>query len=125
LVPNFMPAPACSALAVIFAALCPPATAASPVADTPPWQIANGQSDAALYMPRDIRLAFANGTRSSDGRPGPNYWQNHSEHRIRLTLDPSTRRVKGEQDIIYTNNSPGPLTILIFRMYMNAQFCQE
>jgi hypothetical protein len=97
-----------------------PAAAASPSTNTPPWQIANGQSDAGLYIPRDIRLAFANGTRSSNGRPGPNYWQNHSEHRIRLTLDPSTRRVQGEQDIIYTNNSPGPLPILIFRMYLNA-----
>ena len=115
-----MSAVASYALVAVLMLLTLPAAAASPSTNTPPWQIANGQPDAGLYIPRDIRLAFANGTRSSDGRPGPNYWQNHSEHRIRLTLDPSTRHVQGEQDIIYTNNSPGPLPILIFRMYMNA-----
>ena len=30
-----------------------------------------------LYMPRTVKEAFANGTRSPDGRPGPKYWQNH------------------------------------------------
>ena len=29
-----------------------------------------------LYMPRDIKAAYKNGTRSMDGKPGKNYWQN-------------------------------------------------
>ncbi|HET9729943.1 MAG TPA: hypothetical protein VFR41_11005, partial [Acidimicrobiia bacterium] len=35
------------------------------------------QTPQSLYMPRAVKRAFANGTRSLDGRPGPKYWQNH------------------------------------------------
>jgi hypothetical protein len=85
-----------------------------------PWVIANGQPDAGLYVPRDVQLAYAKGTRSRDGKPGPNYWQNEASHRIRLTLSPPSRRVQGEQDIVYTNNSPDPLSMLVFRLYGEA-----
>ncbi|MFO1305728.1 MAG: M1 family metallopeptidase [Burkholderiales bacterium] len=89
-------------------------------ADSAPWLISNGQPDAALYVPRDVRQAYAKGTRSPDGRPGRNYWQNHAEHRIRVTVSPPSRRVQGEQEIVYTNHSPDPLTMLVFRLYMDA-----
>jgi hypothetical protein len=96
------------------------ASAAGSQADSPPWVIGNGQPDAGLFAPREVRQAYAKGTRSPDGRPGPNYWQNEAEHRIRITLTPPGRRVQGEQEIFYTNNSPEPLTNLVFRLYMNA-----
>ena len=99
------------------------AVSASPAggqADSPPWVIGNGQPNAALFVPREVRQAYANGTRSPDGRPGPNYWQNQAVHRMRITLTPPSRRVQGEQEIVYTNNSPEPLTNLVFRLYMNA-----
>jgi hypothetical protein len=55
--------------------------------DGPPWVISNGRSDADLYMPRDVQQAYVKGTRSPDGRPGPNFWQNHAEHpSSRLTI---------------------------------------
>lgn len=85
-----------------------------------PWIITNGQSGAGLYMPREVQQAYANGTRSPDGRPGRNYWQNHAEHRIRVSLTPPSRRVQGEQEIVYTNHSPQPLPMLVFRLYMNV-----
>jgi hypothetical protein len=112
---------ACGALSVVLAS--PSTLVASPAdgrGDSPPWVIANGQPDAGLYVPRDIQQAYAKGTRSPDGRPGPNYWQNHAEHRIRVSLNPPSRRVQGEQEIVYTNHSPDPLTSLVFRLYMNA-----
>jgi hypothetical protein len=96
------------------------ASAAGSQADSPPWVIGNGQPDAGLYVPRDVRQAYAKGTRSPDGRPGPNYWQNQAEHRIRVSLSPPSRRVLGEQEVVYANNSPDPLPMLIFRLYMNA-----
>jgi hypothetical protein len=111
----------CGALSVVLAA--PAAAIASPTegrGDSPPWVIGNGQPDGGLYRPREILQAYARGTRSPDGRPGPNYWQNHAEHRIRITLNPPSRRVQGEQEIVYTNHSPDPLPNLIFRLYMNA-----
>jgi hypothetical protein len=85
-----------------------------------PWLIANGQPDAGLYMPRDVQQAYARGTRSPDGRPGPSYWQNEAAHRMRISLSPPSRRVQGEQEIVYANNSPDPLPMLVFRLYMDA-----
>jgi hypothetical protein len=112
---------ACSALSAVLAVpLALQAAAADSQADAPPWLIANGQPTAGLYMPRDVQQAYTKGTRSPDGRPGPNYWQNHAEHRIRISVSPPSRRVQGEQEIVYTNHSPEPLDRLIFRLYANA-----
>ena len=87
---------------------------------TQPWLITTSQPEGGLYVPFDVEQAYARGTRSRDGKPGPNYWQNEASHRIRVTLTPPGRRVQGEQEIVYTNNSPDPLSILVFRLYMEA-----
>lgn len=115
---NFMLCGALSA-ALVFP-MAARAESADGRADAPPWVIANGQPDAGLYMPRDVQQAYAKGTRSPDGKPGPNYWQNHAEHRIRISVSPPSKRVQGEQEILYTNHSPEPLDRLIFRLYANA-----
>lgn len=110
----------CVASGALAAALaCPFALGATP-ADASPWVIGNGQPGAGLYVPRDVQQAYAKGTRSADGKPGPNYWQNHAEHRIRIGVTPPSRRVQGVQEIVYTNHSPEPLDRLVFRLYMNA-----
>lgn len=85
-----------------------------------PWIVSNGNPDAELYVPRHIQNAYEKGTRSRDGKPGPNYWQNQAVHKIKVTLAPPNKKVQGEQEIIYTNNSHDPMPLLIFRMYMNA-----
>ncbi len=89
-------------------------------AEAQPWLISNGIPDSEPYVPRHIEKAYQKGTRSRDGKPGPNYWQNHSTHKIKISVAPPSRRVQGEQEIVYTNNSPDPLPVLIFRMYLNA-----
>jgi hypothetical protein len=88
--------------------------------DDAPWVISNGQPGTGLYMPREVQQAYAKGTRSHDGRPGKDYWQNEATHRMRITLNPPSKRVQGEQEIVYTNNSPDALSLLIFRLYANA-----
>ncbi|WP_408590178.1 M1 family metallopeptidase [Novosphingobium sp.] len=110
----------CAIVGALLTLVVQPAGAAEVVGNSPPWLISNGQHDGGVFMPRNIRKTLENGTRSPDGRPGPNYWQNHSDHSIRISLDPVSHKVQGEQDIVYTNNSPDPLPILLFRMYMNA-----
>jgi Peptidase family M1 domain len=115
-----MPAAARYALSALFIALSLPSMAASSTSTSPPWQIANGQTDAGLFMPREVQQAIAKGTRSRDGKPGKNYWQNEATHKMRITLNPPSKRVQGEQEIIYTNNSPDALSFLIFRLYANA-----
>lgn len=90
----------CSVLAAALVSPCAPgATTANGQAESPPWVIANGHPAAGLYMPREVERAFAKGTRGRDGEPGPNDWQNHAEHRIRVRLKPPCRRVRGEQEI--------------------------
>ncbi|MEM1270815.1 MAG: M1 family peptidase, partial [Bacteroidota bacterium] len=37
--------------------------------------------------------AVENGTRTPDGKPGPNYWQNFAAYDIDATLDPESGRV--------------------------------
>lgn len=107
--------------AVILSSLTtPPAVSAESVENGAPWTIQGAELGPSLHVPRDIRNAYTKATRQADGRPGPNYWQNHATHHIRLKLDPPSRRVQGEQDLVYTNNSPDALGILLFRLYMNA-----
>ncbi len=38
-------------------------------------------------MPRNIKAAYAKGTRSMDGKPGKNYWQNHGKYNMEITVD--------------------------------------
>lgn len=104
----------------IIAALAASAPVMAADTESAPWTISNGQAGGGLYVPRDIQLTYQKGTRSRDGKPGPNYWQNHSAHTIKITVSPPGRRIEGEQEIIYTNNSPDALDFLVFRLYLNA-----
>lgn len=73
-----------------------------------------------LYVPRNIRDAIEKGTRSTDGAPGKNYWQNKGVYDIRMTVTPETRMVAGVERIEYTNNSPDTLNELVFKFVNNV-----
>jgi len=72
-----------------------------------------------LYTPRDIKAAYKKGTRSLDGRPGKNYWQNHGRYNIIVTALPPDRNVKGEETITYFNNSPDSLRNPVIKLFLN------
>lgn len=72
-----------------------------------------------LYMPRTVKRAFANGTRSPDGRPGAKYWENHGRYSIALTVMPPDRTVRGTEQITYANNSPDTLKNLVIKLFLN------
>ncbi|UWY28141.1 M1 family metallopeptidase [Flavobacterium sp. TR2] len=72
-----------------------------------------------LYMPRNIKKAFENGTRSKDGKPGVNYWQNRGNYNMEISVDPKTRLVSGTETIIYENNSKDTLRNLVIRFVNN------
>jgi len=76
-------------------------------------------SQTNLYLPRNFSNAYEKGTRSFDGKPGPNYFQNSSDYKISVEVEPRTRRVKGKASIIYKNNSQDTLTRIVFRMYQD------
>jgi hypothetical protein len=73
-----------------------------------------------LYMPRNIQNAFKAGTRSMDGNPGKNYWQNEGKYDIQVTVTPETKIVSGVEKVIYSNNSPDTLKYIVIRFVNNV-----
>ncbi|HEX2866435.1 MAG TPA: M1 family metallopeptidase [Ignavibacteriales bacterium] len=72
-----------------------------------------------LYVPLNIKTAFDKQTRSHDGMPGKNYWQNRSVYKIKASLDPKTKVLSGTEKITYFNNSPDTLSKLVIRLYQD------
>jgi hypothetical protein len=86
-----------------------PSTAVSPQSTT-----------NSLYMPRGVHQAYQKGTRSPDGRPGPNYWQNRGRYSIAVTALPPDRNVRGSEELTYFNNSPDTLRNPVIRLFLNT-----
>ncbi len=63
--------------------------------------------------------AVANGTRTRTGQPGPGYWTNYAQYRIRAELDPATRMLEGTAQIRYENRSPQPTAGVILHVRQN------
>jgi hypothetical protein len=72
-----------------------------------------------LYTPRNIKNAYAKGTRSADGKPGNKYWQNHGKYDISVTVAPENKLVTGKENILYINNSPDTLKTVVIRFVNN------
>jgi len=70
-----------------------------------------------LFIPLNIKRAYDKGTRSYDGSPGPNYWQNSSAYNIKVKVVPETKMLYGSETISYRNNSPDTLDIIVVRLY--------
>ena len=73
-----------------------------------------------LYMPRGVAEAYRKGTRSPDGRPGANYWQNRGRYDIQVAALPPDRTVRGSEQITYFNNSPDTLRNPVFKFLLNV-----
>ncbi|MDP4261985.1 MAG: M1 family metallopeptidase [Bacteroidota bacterium] len=77
------------------------------------------QAQNLLPTPRNIQAAYDKGTRSTDGRPGKNYWQNIAYYDLDIHFYPATRVLSGTANINYTNNSPDTLKQIWFKLYPN------
>ena len=73
-----------------------------------------------LYMPRNIKNAYAKGTRDLSGKPGKNYWQNKGVYDVNVKVDAKTKIVSGSETIEYSNNSPDELKTLAIRFVNNV-----
>lgn len=71
------------------------------------------------FIPLNIQKAFEKGTRSKDGKPGENYWQNSADYNIKIKFDPYEKTIDGSEAIKYFNNSPDSLDQLVIRLYQN------
>jgi hypothetical protein len=72
-----------------------------------------------LFMPQNVKNAYANETRSADGKPGKKYWQNFGRYNINITLNPPSRTIKGTETITYINNSPNPVSRPVVKLIIN------
>ncbi len=72
-----------------------------------------------LKMPKEIKKAYSNQTRSYNGRPGVNYWQNFSDYKIKAEIEPKTRLLTGSEKIVYFNNSPDTLKNIVLKLYQD------
>jgi hypothetical protein len=75
-----------------------------------------GQS---LYVPLEFQEAYENNTRSLDGKPGQDYWQNKSDYIITARLNTETGLLSGSAKITYYNQSPDTLDRIVLRLYPN------
>lgn len=80
------------------------------------FQYGNGQS---VYIPRDVKDAYHKETRSINGSPGKNYWQNKASYIINIETTPPSRIIKGNEQIVYANNSPDTLKSIVVRLFQN------
>ncbi len=49
-----------------------------------------------------------------------NYWQQHVDYKMNVSMDVNTYQYKGKQDLVYTNNSPDTLHRVFYHLYNNA-----
>jgi len=69
---------------------------------------------APLTLPEPV-----NRYRSSNGAPGPDYWQNTADYEIRADLDTTTKTLSADEVITYTNHSPDPLASVWIQLDQN------
>ena len=70
---------------------------------------------------RQLDEAFPspNLSRPATGEPGPDYWQQRADYKIKIKLDEEARSVKGSEVITYTNNSPLKLNYVWLQLDQN------
>jgi hypothetical protein len=69
---------------------------------------------APLTLPDPV-----NSYRSSNGAPGPAYWQNSADYEIHADLDTAAKQLRASEAITYTNNSPDVLPSLWVQLDQN------
>lgn len=73
-----------------------------------------------LFLPREIKEAIENGTRTSTGVPGNEYFQNRADYKISAEYFPETGILKARGKITYFNNSNFHLNYIVLRLYQDV-----
>ncbi|MBC7789024.1 MAG: M1 family metallopeptidase [Anaerolineae bacterium] len=76
-------------------------------------------SDDAFSRIYGADWSAPNQYRSSNGSPGPAYWQQRADYVIAVTLDTARQSVSGTVSISYTNNSPDSLNFIWLQLDQN------
>ncbi len=86
-----------------------------------------GTAQTAPASSFDPRVTFAplslpdpvNAYRSSNGAPGPSYWQNQADYELHAKLDTTGKDLRATEIVTYTNNSPNTLPSLWMQLEQN------
>ncbi|HAA15715.1 MAG TPA: peptidase M1 [Cytophagales bacterium] len=71
-----------------------------------------------LHWSYGLVLAFVLGGFEANAQHG--YWQQHVAYTMDIDFDTENHQFKGEQEIVYTNNSPDTLRKVFYHLYYNA-----
>ena len=67
--------------------------------------VALGQSNwQAKFEQMDNMLPTPNQYRTGSGEPGPDYWQQKADYKIKIELDDENQKITGSEEITYYNN---------------------
>ncbi len=72
-----------------------------------------------IYIPVNVKKSYENNIRNYDGTPGKNYWQNRSNYKIKVDVEPVSRIISGSETIEYFNESPDTLNQIVIRLLQN------
>jgi hypothetical protein len=72
-----------------------------------------------LDVPTAYKNAFELGTRTKEGKPGENYWQQYAKYDLNATVSAEDKTLMGEGTITYYNNSPDTLNYLFMELVQN------
>ncbi|MEG9438064.1 M1 family metallopeptidase [Edaphobacter sp. HDX4] len=90
-----------------------------------PFAWTQGPSTSPTYNPVKTFAPFTmpdpvNAYRSSNGAPGPSYWQNEADYDLHPNIDTANKQLSATETITYTNNSPDLLTSLWLHVEQNT-----
>jgi hypothetical protein len=78
-----------------------------------------GHYDTNKFSQMYTQMATPNMFRTASGAPGPAYYQQQADYKIKVELDDKNTRLSGEETITYYNNSPDPLDYLWVQLDQN------
>jgi len=86
-------------------------------------KIPQGHTNNSKFRQLYDLLPTPNRYRSADGNPGPDYFQNYADYRMTIQLidDKKQPVLKGEEKIVYTNNSPNTLNYVWIQLDQNRR----
>ena len=77
------------------------------------------------YEPADLFSPMfyserGNERHSTNGEPGPKYWQNRVNYQLKATIDTTSKTLSASEEIDYINNSPDALQFLWLQLDQNT-----
>lgn len=71
------------------------------------------------FLSKELKKAIAHQTRTLNGQPGTAYWQNRADYTMHVKVADNLCSLNAEATILYLNNSPDTLNVLVFNIYQD------